>query len=279
MPTNYARYTGLRALGERPACPFIDWAWPPAGSYVLPELRCGCHLQGSVRILRTCQIIYLEARSIFFATTPFEFQAGPFQDFSKLHLRPKSYGFDPVHHLRYLALRRPSINLDDRIPAVAKASRANLKEWTITLAILRSNRWNLADLFLEDWDLTMLKTGQLVSIYTPGQHPFRLVCQLRRVGRIHLTWRSNHFDVLYDRFDANLTKWGEYNQACELIHTKAINEITSQPRPDKGNGMRRRKGGLTSGEIDQIEASFTNRVEELAVQEGLLTRFGMSRLL
>jgi hypothetical protein len=145
---------GLARVGT-PRSPFSCWTWPSL--HVTHELavkiRCGYNLRGCVRVLRTCQRIYFEGRSIFFASMLFDFGAVLFRDFYNRFLRPQPHGFNPANHVKYLVLRRPEMRSDTPGSQWKRSFLENLNLWRDTLALLRSSRWNLAWLFVEDFDL------------------------------------------------------------------------------------------------------------------------------
>jgi hypothetical protein len=138
-----------------------------------------------------------EARSIFFRSMAFDFEAGPFRAFCKDYLCLQTHGFDPVHHLRHLALRKPTIAVTRAHANFKSLRRESFGAWRDTLGILKSPRWNLARLFLEDWDLTMLTLSAILRADNPDIHPFRSICQLNNVGQIHATWTTIENDIFH----------------------------------------------------------------------------------
>jgi hypothetical protein len=210
----------------------------------------------------------LEARSIFFACLTFDFEAISFQNFYRTFLGSQSRGFDPVSHVRCLALRLPETRTyfgdSDR-----KRFRLEHNIWRDTLAILRSPRWNPARLFLEDRLLTMTTKGEIFAGDRRCPQSFRYLCQLRGVGKIQVVWQICIIDALYLHVNVGLSRGHEHGNVCARIYNKALNETTSKPRPDSSRGMRHWVNDLTGREIDQIEANFKKRVKQLWVQEGL----------
>ena len=266
----------------QPVSPFTEMRWWQEGRDVPLELRCGCHLPGCVRILRTCQRIYSEARSIFFASLAFDFEAAPFQAFYKKYLCVQAHGFDPVSHVRHLALRRPFVKELYSVDGYPRPTRQNFNLWSDTLAILESPRWNLSNLFLEDHDLTIPRYGNFFSSKGLSTHPLRLMKQLRGVGQIHVTWRATNRYFPYNYLDEESLIEFRAMRTFETIYEKALNEITSQPKSDTSRKRKRRQPkDLTKEEIQQIETFFSARVLRLAQKEEdvvLNSEYGQSQM-
>lgn len=114
----------------------------------------------------------------------FEFHPTLFKEFHDALFGPYSDGFDPVNHVRYLALRRQyAIMSSDRVDRGGlHERRENSNSRANVLAILRSPRWNLARLVLEDVRVNVLDEGQFFSKIRSCTHPFRLISQLPPAG-------------------------------------------------------------------------------------------------
>lgn len=121
-----------------------------------------------VRVLRTCQKIYFEARSIFFASKLFDFDAVLFRDSYYRFLRPQPHGFDPAKHVKYLVLRGSEMRSDTPSSQWKCAFLENLKLWRDTLALFRSSRWNLERLFVENFNLDKLHKGEFPNESRPN---------------------------------------------------------------------------------------------------------------
>jgi hypothetical protein len=81
-------------------------AWPMYSDSVTTALHCGCTLRTCVSILRMCQRISVEARCTLFSSMFFDFHPTSHKVFHDAFLGPYADGFDPVNHVKYLALRR-----------------------------------------------------------------------------------------------------------------------------------------------------------------------------
>jgi hypothetical protein len=98
----------------------------------------------------------------------FDFDAVLFRDSYYRFLRPQPHGLDPAKHMKYLVLRGPEMRSDTPGSQWKRAFLENLKLWRDTLALLRSPRWNLARLFVEDFNLDMLHKGEFPNKSHPN---------------------------------------------------------------------------------------------------------------
>jgi hypothetical protein len=255
---------------EKHWSPFTEWAWPSSSSLAPPEERCDCNLRGCVRLLRTCQRIYLEARGTFFASICYEFDAARFRRFYTRSLCYQFHGFDPVNYVRNLALMRERSPASVSHQTLTTIYARNLTSWSNALAFLKSPRWNLSHLFIEDFQLNILRSNSFNLSRQTFPHSFPLISQLRGIPSISINWRVTYIFtsakwVYLKSDDSQSTIAGP----LKVIYGKALNEITSQPRPTSSKELRRWKRGLTKAETDQIESDFKKRVSELAEKEGL----------
>jgi hypothetical protein len=219
---------------------------------------CRCEIRGCVRLLRTCQRMYFEARALFFASMAFDFNAVPFQAFVKVYLCPQPHDFDPANCMRSLTLRRP---LPYPPPFTCDEHLEEVAAWSAALNILRSPRWNLSHLILENAGLNLLSRDELTGAQPWHDQSFSLICQLRAIRRVDIRWWVCDF-AAHNFFRSNNSGLDKYRE----IHDKALNEITSQPRPVRRRG---RRTEFTKKEIQETTSQLVKRVKEMVIQEGL----------
>lgn len=127
----------------------------------------------------------------------------------------------------------------------------------------------------------MLTAGDLFSTYLSYPHPFRFALRFSGVGKIDVSWNENRPSLLKHTFYGKLLTSVKYEAACRALHRKALNEAISQSKHEKSS---RAEGGagvttiLMKGQMDQVEADFKSRVEELALQDSISTRFVINKL-
>jgi hypothetical protein len=211
----------------------------------------------------------------------FDFHPDSFKGFHDTFLCPQVDGFDPVDHVKNLALRRPdAIVCHGRgvLDRELRERRKNFNSWADILAMLRSLLWNLARLLLQDGRVSVLDNGQYFFKIRSFPHPFRLISQLRGVNQVHSFWANHSRSILAVKFRDQPVSYSDYLDACRLIYDKALSQTTSQPRPSGSEGSGYLTNGSTASEIHQIELDFQIWVKKLAMKEGLMIRFKLSEL-